>query len=93
LPRHRNSINEVLQSVRHYAGLIYEVAEQVRFEVIARMNEKNVHVEEVVGVVDFPVAATDDREASGKPSKVSQRRLPPSVSRQAAIAASVPWEC
>lgn len=63
-----NSINEVLQSVKHYAGIMYEVAERVRFEVIARMNEKNVHVEEAAGVVDLSVAATNDRDASGKPT-------------------------
>lgn len=63
-----NSINDILQSVKHYSGIMYEVAERVRFEVIRRMTDKKVAIGEADGIVDLSIAATNDRDAQGKPT-------------------------
>jgi hypothetical protein len=63
-----SSINDIIQSVKHYAGIMYEVAERIRFEVIHRMNDQGVKVGEADGIVDLSVAATNDRNENGSPS-------------------------
>jgi len=63
-----NSMNDIIASIRYYAGQLYEVAEAVRFEVIARMNDQAVKINEADGVVDLSVASTPDRDSQGNPT-------------------------
>jgi uncharacterized protein len=63
-----SSINDIIDSVKLYAGHMYVVAEAVRFEVIAKMRDAGFPVGEADGVVDLSVAATSDRAADGTPT-------------------------
>ncbi len=62
-----NSINDILQSVKHYAGIMYSISEAIRFEIIARMNEKGMNIGEAHGSVDLSIAATNERDTDGNP--------------------------
>ena len=63
-----NSMNDIVESIKVYGGYMYQMAEAVRFEVLAQMNDGDVAVGEADGVVDLSIAATNERDSTGAPS-------------------------
>jgi uncharacterized protein (UPF0210 family) len=60
------SLTGVIRSLQRYSIYLYEVAEAVRFQVLARMSDRGAAVMESAGVVDLSLATTDERDREGR---------------------------
>lgn len=62
-----SDLTDVIRSIRYYAGLMYRIAEAIRFEVIRRLRNLALDIDDKDGVVDLSIASTDDRDEKGHP--------------------------